>query len=65
MFAHFQQETAGLIYLEEINKSDYCASWTPWVTQSFPCTPGEICFTLRLSYYQHVMHEAAFKCIGT
>ena len=46
MFAHFQQETAGLIYLEEINRSEYCASWTPWVTQSFPCTPGEIhCLT--------------------
>ena len=25
MFAHFQHETAGLVYLEEINKSPYCA----------------------------------------
>ena len=40
MFAHFQQETLGLFYLEEINKSPYCAQWTAWVTQSFPCSPG-------------------------
>ena len=40
VFAHFQQETAGLFYLEEINKGEYCASWTPWVVDNFPCTPG-------------------------
>ena len=47
MFAHFQQETAGLIYLEEINRGEYCATWTPWVTRSFPCTPGESSFIFR------------------
>ena len=30
MFGHFQQETAGLVYLREINKSGYCAAWSPW-----------------------------------
>ena len=40
MFAHFQQETLGLIYLEEINRSQYCAQTTAWVTRSFPCSPG-------------------------
>ena len=43
VFAHFQQETAGLFYLEEINKGEYCASWTPWVVDNFPCTPGCKC----------------------
>ena len=42
MFAHFQQETAGLFYLEEINKAEYCAQWTSWVTNSFPCSSGII-----------------------
>ena len=41
MFAHFQQETLGLHYLEEINKAEYCAQWTAWVTDSFPCSPGK------------------------
>ena len=41
MFAHFQQETLGLFYLEEINKSSYCAQWTAWVSQSFPCSAGQ------------------------
>ena len=45
MFAHFQQETAGLIYLEEINKAEYCAQWTPWVREAFPCTPGTDSFS--------------------
>lgn len=41
MFAHFQQETAGLVYLREINKSNYCATWTAWVVSAYPCTPGK------------------------
>jgi len=41
MFAHFQQETAGLVYLREINKGGYCASWSPWVTAAYPCSPGK------------------------
>ena len=41
MFAHFQQETAGLVYLREINKSGYCATWSPWVTAAYPCAPGK------------------------
>ena len=42
MFAHFQQETAGLFYLEEIDKSSpYCAQWTDWVAEAYPCTPGQ------------------------
>jgi len=40
MFAHFQQETAGLFYTEEINKFPYCSQWTPWVLKTFPCSPG-------------------------
>ena len=54
MFAHFQQETAGLIYLEEINRSEYCATWSPWVTRSFPCTPGESSFIFR--EYPAILH---------
>jgi len=42
MFAHFQQETAGLFYIEEINKFPYCAQWTPWVVNTFPCSPGKL-----------------------
>ena len=42
MFAHFQQETAGLFYLEEINKSAYCADWSAWVTAAYPCVPGQL-----------------------
>ena len=41
MFAHFQQETAGLFYLEEIYKGDYCADWSAWVVESYPCIPGQ------------------------
>ena len=41
MFAHFQQETAGLFYLEEINKGPYCADWSAWVTAAYPCVPGQ------------------------
>jgi len=41
MFAHFQQETAGLFYIEEINKFPYCSQWTPWVFKNFPCSPGQ------------------------
>ena len=47
IFAHFQQETAGLFYLEEINRAEYCAQWTAWVTNSFPCSPG-------IEYFTHV-----------
>ena len=50
VFAHFQQETAGLFYLEEINKGEYCASWTPWVVDNFPCTPGWL-FQLFFSFF--------------
>ena len=42
MFAHFQQETAGLFYLEEINKSAYCADWSAWVNAAYPCVPGQL-----------------------
>jgi len=41
MFAHFQQETSGLIYLKEINKSGYCATWSNWVRAAYPCAPGK------------------------
>ena len=41
MFGHFQQETAGLFYLEEINKSVYCADWSAWVTAAYPCKQGK------------------------
>ena len=41
MFAHFQQETAGLYYLEEINKPAYCADWSAWIVESYPCVPGK------------------------
>lgn len=41
MFAHFQQETAGLYYIEEISPwSVYCSERQPWVFSSYPCTPG-------------------------
>ena len=42
IFAHFQQETAGLFYLEEINKEDaYCAKWSKWVAEAYPCSQGK------------------------
>ena len=41
MFGHFQQETAGLFYLEEINKGAYCADWSAWVTAAYPCVGGQ------------------------
>jgi len=41
MFAHFQQETAGLVYLREINKSNYCATWSNWVSAAYPCSAGK------------------------
>lgn len=41
MFSHFQQETAGLFYLREINKSSYCATWSNWVSAAYPCSPGK------------------------
>ena len=42
MFAHFQQETLGLVYQEEINKSPYCADWAEWIKTSYPCKPGKM-----------------------
>ena len=44
MFGHFQQETAGLYYLEEINKSPYCADWSAWVVEAYPCVSGKMYF---------------------
>jgi len=41
MFAHFQQETSGLYYLEEIAKADYCATWSGWVRRAYPCSSGK------------------------
>ena len=41
MFAHFEQETAGLFYIEEINKGRYCADWSDWVKEAYPCVPGK------------------------
>ena len=40
MFAHFEQESAGLYYIEEINKGSYCADWSDWVKKAYPCIPG-------------------------
>ena len=48
IFAHFQQETSGLYYLEEIAKSDYCATWSGWVRRAYPCTPGTENTSLQL-----------------
>ena len=42
MFAHFEQETAGLVYLEEINKSPYCGDWSEWIKESYPCKQGKL-----------------------
>ena len=42
MFGHFQQETAGLYYIEEINKGAYCADWSDWVTKAYPCVSGKL-----------------------
>lgn len=39
MFAHFEQETWGLYYIEEIHKSDYCAAFTSWIKRAYPCVP--------------------------
>ena len=41
MFAHFEQETAGLFYIEEINRGPYCADWSNWVIDAYPCVPGK------------------------
>ena len=42
MFGHIQQEVAGLYYLEEINKSPYCADWSAWVVEAYPCVSGKM-----------------------
>ena len=42
MFAHFQQETAGLYYIEEIYKGAYCADWSAWVNEAYPCVSGNL-----------------------
>ena len=44
MFGHIQQEVAGLYYLEEINKSPYCADWSTWVVEAYPCVSGKMYF---------------------
>jgi len=41
MFAHFQQETDGLFYLNEINRNVYCSAWSDWVAAAYPCTSGK------------------------
>ena len=41
IFAHFQQETAGLFYTKDIQKGDYCATSSAWVTAAYPCVPGK------------------------
>ena len=41
MLAHIQQETAGLVYTEEIQKRDYCAGRTSWVAEAYPCAQGK------------------------
>ena len=41
LFAHWEQETAGLVYTREIARSDYCAGWTAWVAARYPCSPGQ------------------------
>ena len=41
MFGHIQQETANLVYIEEINKGDYCADWSTWVVEAYPCVSGQ------------------------
>ena len=42
MFGHIQQETANLVYIEEINKSPYCADWSTWVVEAYPCVSGQM-----------------------
>lgn len=42
MFGHIQQETANLVYIEEINKSAYCADWSAWVVEAYPCVSGQM-----------------------
>ena len=44
MFAHFELETWGLHYLEEVNKSPYCDDDAPWVRETYPCVPGQMYF---------------------
>ena len=70
VFAHFQQETAGLFYLEEINKGEYCAFWTPWVVDNFPCTPGfanALFFFHAINFHQarNITAAAPSSCPGT
>jgi len=65
MFAHFQQETAGLFYLKEINKSGYCASWSAWINKAYPCIPGKQYFgrgskQLSWNYNYGAFSEAMF-----
>jgi len=42
MFGHFQQETGGLYYLEEIHKSAYCSTSYSWIVDNYPCIPGKM-----------------------
>ena len=61
MFAHFQQETSGLYYLEEIAKSDYCATWSQWVKKAYPCTPGNLNIKISKIFHKSLSH---LPCLG-
>merc|ERR1711979_39687 len=41
---HFQQETGGPYYLEEIHKSAYCSTSYSWIVDNYPCIPGKMYF---------------------
>ena len=57
MFAHFQQETAGLFYLEEINKEHaYCAKWSEWVAEAYPCVQAPFSY---LTLYCPILNESS------
>ena len=42
MFGHIQQETANLVYLEEIIKSPYCKDDKQWLVDGYPCVTGQM-----------------------
>lgn len=60
MFGHFGQETAGLKYLEEINKAKYCGG-DAWSQVAYPCQPGKQYFGRGSKQLSHHYNYGAFS----
>ena len=62
MFGHFGQETAGLKYVEEINKATYCEGWqSAWAKVAYPCQSGKQYFGRGAKQLSHDFNYGAFS----